>query len=404
MKNKGFTLIELLAVIIILGILMIIAIPSVTRYISDSRKSAYIDTANALINGARNMVNDSKLQMFDIDTTYYIDSECIKTEGANKSPYGEFEKAYVVVTYDGKGYDYYWTSIDEVGNGIKKITRIDKLNADDVESDLKITDITNTTGIDGRSQYMIIDKEHTNCGKGESINVTDIVSGETGTNPIEYPDGKDKSSVEIGDVVKITGEEFYVVKNDGNNLVLLARYNLKVGNIMNGDGTYQKSYSPSDEGYGLQCSQCKGIYYGQTRYGTVQFVSSYYWSGKVGPGLTYEGSYSHPDYPYVYDSNNLLYNYVENYKKEIQKRGVLVKEARIISYQELVSLGCVAYPSWNCNSAPAWVYETSYWVGSIYRETTGLLVYNNGQFNLANITPSDSPNGKSLGVRPVIVI
>lgn len=33
-NNKGFTLIELLAVIVILGLLMAIAIPSVTRYIT----------------------------------------------------------------------------------------------------------------------------------------------------------------------------------------------------------------------------------------------------------------------------------------------------------------------------------------------------------------------------------
>ena len=48
-KKNGFTLIELLAVIIILGILMIIAIPSVTSYINNSRKSAYVDTAKEII-------------------------------------------------------------------------------------------------------------------------------------------------------------------------------------------------------------------------------------------------------------------------------------------------------------------------------------------------------------------
>ena len=44
---------------------MIIAIPSVTRYISDSRKSTYVDTAHSIISGARNMVNEGKLFMYD---------------------------------------------------------------------------------------------------------------------------------------------------------------------------------------------------------------------------------------------------------------------------------------------------------------------------------------------------
>jgi len=44
-KRNGFILIELLAVIIILGIHMIIAIPSVTSY--------YIDTAKEIVSGAR---------------------------------------------------------------------------------------------------------------------------------------------------------------------------------------------------------------------------------------------------------------------------------------------------------------------------------------------------------------
>ena len=48
MKNKGLTLIELLAVIIILGILMLIAIPSVTNYINNFRKESYVNTFSIL--------------------------------------------------------------------------------------------------------------------------------------------------------------------------------------------------------------------------------------------------------------------------------------------------------------------------------------------------------------------
>ena len=161
MKDKnGFTLIELLAVIIILGILMIIAIPSVTRYISDSRKASYISTAKENITGARNKVNDGKLGMFDTDTTYYIPVSYIKTENANKSPYGEFTQAYVVVVYNGKGYNYYWTSVDDAGQGIKGIIAYDKLETDDVESDIT-TDMIDPRvtqrGVGERSKILILD-------------------------------------------------------------------------------------------------------------------------------------------------------------------------------------------------------------------------------------------------------
>ena len=133
-KKKGFTLIELLAVIIILGILMIIAIPSVTSYISDSRKSTYVDTAKEIMIGTRNVVNDGNLGMFDTNTTYYITASYIKTENASKSPYGEFEEAYVAVIYDGKGYKYYWISVDETGQGVRNIVKSDLLTEDDIES------------------------------------------------------------------------------------------------------------------------------------------------------------------------------------------------------------------------------------------------------------------------------
>ena len=71
MNKRGFTLIELLAVIIILGILMIIAIPSVTKYISDSRRDSFIATAREF---ADTVTKNATSEMYElpISNTYYL--------------------------------------------------------------------------------------------------------------------------------------------------------------------------------------------------------------------------------------------------------------------------------------------------------------------------------------------
>ena len=410
-KKKAFTLIELLAVIIILGILMIIAIPSVTTYISNSRKSSYIDTAKNLVGGARNLVNEGNLEMYDTDTTYYIDSYCIKTENGTKTPYGEFVKSYVVVTFDGNGYDYYWTGVDSAGQGVKKIIKIDKLDVENIEAGLTENDIPNSLGIDGRTQYMIID-ESTSCGKGEYRSTTGTVNGETGevNNPITYPPNKDKDSVVVGDVVKIGTEEFYVVRHDGDDLVLLARYNLKVGGIYR-NWTKIGEYTLEDEGYGLQSEEAKGYLSSEIRYGTLGFFDRYptYWENKVGDDLEYKGSYNCPiinnstSYlcnPYVYDRNNKLYPYVENYKTYLEQYGITIKEARLLSIEEAWNdLGCVVGASRQCTYSFA--YETNYWLGNARDDTSAWGIYG---FSLFTDDLASTGFNSSKGIRPVIVI
>ena len=52
---RGFTLIELLAVIVILGIIMLVAIPAVTGYISGARNDSFINDAALFIDGMKNI-------------------------------------------------------------------------------------------------------------------------------------------------------------------------------------------------------------------------------------------------------------------------------------------------------------------------------------------------------------
>ena len=187
----------------------------------------------------------------------------------------------------------------------------------------------------------------------------------------------------IGNEKCFGSECFYIISSTEETVTMLAKYNLYVG------GEYNSSWTAyGEEATGKQNSNMLGYVRGQSiRKGTTKFSNTNYWSSTVS------------SYPaYVYDSNSTLYSYVENYKTYLSTLGVTPIEARLITYEELESLGCSGSDN-SCSEAPEWVYATTYWSGSAFSASIVWSVSSNGYFVHGYYINVDS-----YGVRPVITI
>ena len=116
-NKKGFTLIELLAVIVILAILLAVAIPRVTKYISDSRKDSFVATAKEFATTVTNNATSetyAKLPISSDEATIVSVNMIELQKGGRKSSYnGKWidDSSYVVIINVGTDidpkYDYY---------------------------------------------------------------------------------------------------------------------------------------------------------------------------------------------------------------------------------------------------------------------------------------------------------
>ena len=175
LNNKGFTLIEILASIVILGVIMVAAIPAVVTIINNSRKDAYIDIVKIHEGNIQRLIAQEDYYVYDENTVYYFDYRIVQDEKSDKSPFGEWEKAYVVVTYDGKSHHYYWTGKDSAGWTIDLKKQVQDLTRKDVyKNENKII----TAGMEVENKDTIIVYNYSEDGKVEeqeqdsSLNVT----------------------------------------------------------------------------------------------------------------------------------------------------------------------------------------------------------------------------------------
>ena len=238
----------------------------------------------------------------------------------------------------------------------------------------KVTILSNGNEIDyydqiSNGQTITIENVSSEIEIKQEVILINVVSG----------DGTNKS-----DEVCIGEECFYVMYSDDTTVTMLAKYNLYVGNeCSSNDSSSCTAYG--EEATGRQDSTMIG--FGTTpRKGTIKFSNTGYWQSTVS---------SYPTY--VYDSNSTLYSYVENYKTYLSTLGVTPSEARLITYEELTTLGCSGS---SCKTAPSWVYATSYWSGSAISTNFVYRVDSYGSFNGL----SHSSVNYNYGCRPVITI
>ncbi len=89
MKNKGFTLVEMIAVIVILGILLGIAVPTTITTINNQKRKAFIEDTLRFIASAKAKINeDKKIEYPKDNEAVIVNLKNMNTEDFTTSPYG----------------------------------------------------------------------------------------------------------------------------------------------------------------------------------------------------------------------------------------------------------------------------------------------------------------------------
>lgn len=122
-KHQGFTLIELLAVILILGIIVLIAIPTVSKIIKQAKDNAFITEALTYLNTAENEVGlkEYKVPTKETDSPLIFLFSDLNVSNGSKSPYGKkyLSGSNITITSDNSGkLTYSLTAFDEGDNAI----------------------------------------------------------------------------------------------------------------------------------------------------------------------------------------------------------------------------------------------------------------------------------------------
>ena len=117
MNKKGFTLIELLGVLVILGILIMIIVPTVKNLVNNSENNLVIEQQKTIINAARKyMVENSDLYPEDqvcISVSTLISGGAIENDSVINPKTKQEMNGCVLVKYNSNYNQYDYSYVEE---------------------------------------------------------------------------------------------------------------------------------------------------------------------------------------------------------------------------------------------------------------------------------------------------
>ena len=138
-NRNGFTLVELLAVMVIISVLLLLALPAITRQVEQARKRTFAEDAHTIASAVKDdvLMGDKVFSSANLLTYNKSEIDDLLDKKLGKSPFGgvyEIANAEVQVTRDSNGKRSYTMRIclvDSDGNGFG-YSSVDNLDADSI--------------------------------------------------------------------------------------------------------------------------------------------------------------------------------------------------------------------------------------------------------------------------------
>jgi prepilin-type N-terminal cleavage/methylation domain-containing protein len=151
MKKNGFTFVELLAMLAVLGILMLIAIPNISGMLKNQRLNIIKSDATNMIETAKVKARKERLiekpknrECYAFALNYLNDHDNI-VKGPNGGLYDQFD-SIVIYTREGARYKYYVRLVEKYKNKVIGINFLEEGSIKGLKTK-DIKEVTNSTGL-----------------------------------------------------------------------------------------------------------------------------------------------------------------------------------------------------------------------------------------------------------------